>query len=169
MDSLAWFMRAVGVAVVFLIGFAALRLAYYSLAPMSWWVDYGDLEVVQTPKGEEPLMRLHRTVPASAGTFVVKRLVELQEKTADGVRQYCLTNVDTQASAVTNPVISASLRDYLGEECIKNVLPKLDGHLVHILALYQTSIPPYHVIKSKAFVEGPFVVKDGALRVPDKP
>jgi len=159
--------RFFGATVFVFVGFVAAQLIYYSLAPMSWWVDYTNIEILPTPIGQEELIRIHRSVPKSRGIVVVRRLTEVQEETPLGMRQYCLNVLETAASSASNPSILSGLQDYVGERCAKMVLPSLEGHKVKLQILYQAIVPPYSLGKTKTFIIGPFVVRDGVLQVPD--
>jgi len=134
---------------------------------MRWWVDYTNIEILPTPVGQEELIRIHRFVPESRGIVVIRRLTEVQEDTPQGVRQYCLNVLETAASAATNPSILSGLQDYVGERCARMVLPGLEGHTVKLQILYQATVPPYAIVKTKSFTIGPFIIKDGILQVPE--
>src|SRR5215204_267501 len=160
-------MRFCAATVFVFVGFVAAQLIYYSLAPMSWWVDYTNIEILPTPMGQEELIRIHRSVPPERGIVVVRRLTEVQEETPQGMRQYCLNVLETAASSASNPSILSGLQDYVGERCAKMVFPGLEGHTVKLQILYQAIIPPYSIGKTKTFIIGPFVIRNGILQVPD--
>lgn len=157
-------LRIAAAFVFLMVGVVAGGLAYHSVLPMETWVDYQGVEIVPADPPAEELVRIHRIVSEETGVVAIRRSTELQEATPNGLRQYCLTTVETAASAATNPVVISGLMDYVGERCARLVLPTLEGHTVHLQILYQMSVPPFSIDKSKAFYLGPFVVRGGILR-----
>jgi hypothetical protein len=158
-----WLIRIFAATAITLVAGLAVMFAYWTFAPMDWWVRYDRIEVVITPPGSEELIRIWRHVNPSRRIVEVERKTELQELTMLGVRQYCLETVNTSASIDMKPPILSGLSDYIGERCADRVLPMIEGHIVRLQIIYSI-VHPFNIRDGVKCTTGPFVVKDGFLQ-----
>jgi hypothetical protein len=85
-NLIIWLIRVLAATTLLLLAYYSIMFAYWSFAPMEWWVDYDRIEVLKTPPGDEELIRIWRTVHPSKRIVEVERKTELQELTPLGIR-----------------------------------------------------------------------------------